>query len=328
MVCLPLISVIIPVYRTEKYLRKCVDSVLAQTYANLEIILVDNGSPDRCGQICDEYAQKDKRIRVIHQTNQGVSAARNAGLEIATGEYIAFVDSDDYIEPDMYEYLYGLIIKDNTSMSMCNICQDEGYHTKKQTEQPYVLISALDIFEYGSIWGYVWNKLYRRNFISDWRFNTDTSYWEDGFFNFELIKTNASVALGNQAKYHYRYNQNSNALTKNFQSNYLKKIVLMDECLKYAKQHKMTIFYKRAADAQLMNAIKWLYQIACSNVEDRASVKFLTTYVMEHFVRFLFVRIVSCRMKLFAIVACINFNVARSLLRVCHFKIKKHKKNS
>ena len=105
----PFISIIIPVYRVEKYLRACVDSVLAQTYKNLEIILVDDGSPDNCGQICEEYAAKDGRVRVIHQTNQGVAAARNSGLEIATGEYIGFVDSDDYIDSDMYEYLYGLI---------------------------------------------------------------------------------------------------------------------------------------------------------------------------------------------------------------------------
>ena len=95
---LPLISVIIPVYRVEKYLRQCVNSVISQTYTNLEIILVDDGSPDGSGKICDEYIIRDKRVRVIHQANQGLSAARNAGLEIAKGDFIGFVDSDDYIE--------------------------------------------------------------------------------------------------------------------------------------------------------------------------------------------------------------------------------------
>ena len=96
----PLISIIIPVYKVEPYLRKCLDSVVQQTYRNLEIILVDDGSPDSCGAICDEYATKDERITVIHQENKGLSAARNAGLDIATGDYIQFVDSDDWIEPD------------------------------------------------------------------------------------------------------------------------------------------------------------------------------------------------------------------------------------
>ena len=99
----PLISVIVPVYNVEKYLRKCVDSIVNQTYKNLEIILVDDGSPDNCGKICDEFAEMDNRVMVIHKENGGLSSARNAGLDIATGEYITFVDSDDYIENDTYE---------------------------------------------------------------------------------------------------------------------------------------------------------------------------------------------------------------------------------
>ena len=100
-----LISVIVPVYNVEPYLRKCVDSILAQSYSNLEVILVDDGSPDGCGAICDEYAAKDARVRVIHKPNGGVSDARNAGLDIMTGDYVAFVDSDDWVEADMYRTL-------------------------------------------------------------------------------------------------------------------------------------------------------------------------------------------------------------------------------
>ena len=99
----PLLSVIIPVYRVEHYLHECVDSVLSQTYTNLEVVLVDDGSPDNCPALCDEYAGQDNRIRVIHQSNQGLSAARNAGLDIATGQFIAFVDSDDLVSPDYFE---------------------------------------------------------------------------------------------------------------------------------------------------------------------------------------------------------------------------------
>ena len=101
----PLISVIVPVYKVELYLRQCVDSLLAQTYSNLEIILVDDGSPDGCPAICDEYARKDSRVRVIHKPNGGLSDARNVGLDAARGEYIGFIDSDDWVMPDMYEYL-------------------------------------------------------------------------------------------------------------------------------------------------------------------------------------------------------------------------------
>ena len=99
----PLITIVVPIYKVEKYLGRCIDSLIAQTYPNIEIILADDGSPDRCGAICDEYAQKDSRIKVIHQENKGVAAARNAALDIAQGEYIMFVDSDDYVEPTFCE---------------------------------------------------------------------------------------------------------------------------------------------------------------------------------------------------------------------------------
>ena len=102
----PLISIIIPVYNAEKYLKKCLDSVINQTYKNLEIILVDDGSTDKSPEICDKYAEKDSRIIVLHKENGGVSSSRNAGLDIFKGEYLSFVDSDDYVEPDYIEYLY------------------------------------------------------------------------------------------------------------------------------------------------------------------------------------------------------------------------------
>lgn len=104
------ISVIVPIYNTEKYLAKCLDSLINQTFQRLEIILIDDGSTDNSGQICDEYAVKDDRIKVIHKTNGGVSSARNAGLDVVTGSYIAFVDPDDYIDSDMYEVLYKVVV--------------------------------------------------------------------------------------------------------------------------------------------------------------------------------------------------------------------------
>lgn len=115
-----LISVIVPVYNVEKYLHKCINSILNQTYKNLEIILIDDGSTDNSGKICDEYALKDNRIKVIHKENGGLSSARNAGLDICSGDYIGFVDSDDYIAEDMYEYLY-VNLKKIMRMLLCVI---------------------------------------------------------------------------------------------------------------------------------------------------------------------------------------------------------------
>ncbi len=120
----PLISVIVPVYKAEEYLDKCVQSIRNQTYENLEIILVDDGSPDRCGQMCDAYAQEDSRIRVFHKGNGGQSSARNLGLDNMSGEYVGFVDSDDWIEPDMYSHLYGLIAMHNAQIACCGVQKD------------------------------------------------------------------------------------------------------------------------------------------------------------------------------------------------------------
>ena len=115
-----LISIIVPVYKVEKYLQECVTSIQNQTYRNLEIILVDDGSPDKSGKLCNEYAKRDSRIKVIHKVNGGLSSARNAGLKIAKGEYIGFVDSDDYIRKNMYEKLLDACIQNKTEIAACN----------------------------------------------------------------------------------------------------------------------------------------------------------------------------------------------------------------
>ena len=113
------ISIIVPIFNIEKYLSRCLDSILEQTYKNLEVILVDDGSVDNSGMIADKYARKDQRIKVIHQVNQGVSAARNTGIDLATGDYIGFVDGDDYIEPDMYEILMRIIEEQQVDIAHC-----------------------------------------------------------------------------------------------------------------------------------------------------------------------------------------------------------------
>lgn len=122
------LSIIVPVYNVEPYLRRCVDSILNQTFSDFELILVDDGSPDSCGAICDDYAARDRRIKVIHKANGGVSYARNEGLDIAQGEYIGFVDSDDYIHPKMYEILVGVIEREQVDLVQCGyqrVCPEE-----------------------------------------------------------------------------------------------------------------------------------------------------------------------------------------------------------
>lgn len=166
-----LISVIVPVYKVEKYLHRCVDSIINQTYKNLEIILVDDGSPDNCPKICDEYAQKDQRIKVIHKKNAGISEARNAGLEIAQGEFVAFVDSDDYIDSTMYEKMLLLAQKEKNDLVLCGfkkVSEDgkiENFNEKIMQEEIDFTHGIPDYIFIDNTFGTVCRCLYNSSFL-------------------------------------------------------------------------------------------------------------------------------------------------------------------
>ena len=188
----PLISVIVPIYGVEKYLEQCLDSILNQTYRQLEIILVDDGSPDRCGEICDRYASQDSRIQVIHQTNQGLSAARNAGMDIATGEYISFIDSDDYIDSHFYEKMeQGFQDYPEAPIITCLAYQnEEGYitpYTHKNTNQPefHSTLTFCEDCILGKMSVVVWNKLFRSELLKSIRFRVGHNF-EDSLFMHDL----------------------------------------------------------------------------------------------------------------------------------------------
>ena len=207
-----IISVIVPIYKVEKYLCRCIDSILEQTYTNLEIILVDDGSPDKCGEICDQYEKKDKRIRVIHKTNGGLSDARNTGLDAATGQYIAFVDGDDFIRKDMYEKMYASIKKYNADMSICNFkyIGERGEDIFDNQDLPIkdgVLSGTTILFEKmlnNKPWYWVtaWNKLYKRSLFSDIRFPVGKTH-EDEFIIHKLLLKSNNVACVNDMLYYY-----------------------------------------------------------------------------------------------------------------------------
>ena len=176
------ISVIIPVYKVEQYLDRCVKSVLEQSYTNLEIFLVDDGSPDSCGAMCDQWAEKEPRIRVIHKENGGLSDARNAGLDAATGEYIVFIDSDDYIAADMIQNLYRALKENDADMSICNFCYvDENGSLLAEESQgspledevltgPEAIAKEADYLHKGWYYIFTWNKLYKKCLFHDVRF--------------------------------------------------------------------------------------------------------------------------------------------------------------
>ena len=208
-----LISIIIPVYKVEKYLEKCIQSVINQTYENLQIILVDDGSPDNCGKICDEYAKKDHRIEVIHKSNGGLSDARNKGLEIAKGEYIGFVDSDDYIESDMYEVLYNLLKQYNVDVSICNFYTvSQGKIAIKNADNGIKEYNRIEILKEilldNNIQSYAWNKLYKKELFNEIKYPVGKKYEDIGTTFYLLEKCNKVVITG-KPEYYYINRQDS-----------------------------------------------------------------------------------------------------------------------
>lgn len=182
----PSITVIIPVYNVEKYVGRCLDSVCASLYRTLEILCIDDGSTDASGEICDRYAQKDDRIRVIHQTNQGLSAARNAGLEAAAGEYIAFVDSDDWIHPAYFQLLLQAAQEEKADLSICLFRHVSSQEDPAELQHPQPRILSLTQFLTDNrMKGFVWGKLYRRDVIGTLRFDSHQKF-EDIVFNILL----------------------------------------------------------------------------------------------------------------------------------------------
>ena len=210
---LPLISVIVPVYRVEDYLDHCIRSIVEQTYSNLEILLVDDGSPDRSGEICDRWAQRDSRIRVIHQRNAGAGAARNTALDVAKGEIIAFVDSDDYLHPTLYAHLFSLMAR-GADIAECEIgiteaddlMMDDGAGANILTcgtEEALRLHIQDEIFRQTPP-----NKLYRRNCVDDIRFPVGNLI-DDEFFTYKVLGNAKKLAHSSACMYAYRQQSGS-----------------------------------------------------------------------------------------------------------------------
>lgn len=204
-----LVSIIVPVYNVEEYLPKCLDSILNQTYKNLEIILVDDGSTDGSGVICDDYATKDKRIKVIHKQNGGLSDARNVGIDICTGDYIGFVDSDDYIEIDMYETLLNYLKENNLDVCMCasaDVIDGKIINSKKFdafcVDNKEGIIRETFVNKYGGMSISVCNKLFIKDIFKGIRFLKEKTS-EDVFFVLDWIKNTERFGRISDCKYYY-----------------------------------------------------------------------------------------------------------------------------
>lgn len=238
-----LISVIVPIYKVEEYLEECIQCLIAQTYENLEIILVDDGSPDSCGEICDRWAQKDKRIRVIHKENGGLSDARNAGMKVAKGEWIGFVDSDDVVHPEMYERLLAMMKETNSDIGCCNLTRDlkscNVSHKEDMAAKNCKIFSSVEALEsllrLETISVTVWNKLYKKESIGGLEFPKG-KYHEDEFWTYLVLSRAKRVVYMDMPFYGYR-ERGESITTQKYTSRHLDFLDARSERLEYMEKH-------------------------------------------------------------------------------------------
>ncbi len=285
------VSVIVPVYNVEKYLKKCLDSLIAQTIDNYEIILVDDGSPDNCGMICDEYASKYSNIRVIHQQNQGLSMARNNGIKKAKGKYLAFVDSDDFISKEMLEYLYNNCEKNNAEIGICNynlIDEDNNVINLAKEKQDEIL-SAKEtlrrlLYKKYDIDVISCNKIFKKELFNDISFPKGKLF-EDYQTITKVISKSNKVFKTYKSFYYYLQRSNSinsiNLKNKIFNKKSLDLIDAINEVEKYIKDFDVELL-KEMIPGCIENKIGVANQIIRSNYKDKTIIKDIVKEINEN----------------------------------------------
>lgn len=266
---MPKISVVVPVYNNEKYLKKSIQSILNQTFTDVEIILVDDGSTDSSGDICDEFVEKDSRCKVLHQNNAGVCAARNAGMMVAAGQYIAFIDSDDWVEP---EYLDGLVKNmEPNGVSVCGFVLDDAIPIYcNEYEKLNSAEFQISVFSSNGVKGMIWGRLFDRNIIlrNNIRFKDEIAICEDELFNIEYSKYITEAIINKSCLYHYRTNpdgalmgryRRKNARISDFTEivaiEYAEKYLIENNAVRYAWENRRV---KAAVSTlRIMTACNW-----------------------------------------------------------------------
>lgn len=235
-----MISIIVPVYKVEKYLDKCVLSLVSQTYRDIEIILVDDGSPDECGKMCDEWAKKDARIKVVHRKNGGLSAARNSGLDVAKGDYIGFIDSDDYVDENMFSHLFDAMQKHNADIGECayiKVNENETDVKCKESEEVLVFSNEEameELLRERHMHQVVWNKLYKKEVIGTLRFK-EGKINEDEFFTYRAVGNSKCVVSLYSELYFYVQHENS-IMSSSYSVKRLDAIEALKERKEYMKE--------------------------------------------------------------------------------------------
>lgn len=290
----PTVSVIIPVYNVAPYIDECIQSVINQTYSNLEIIIIDDGSTDESGEICDSYAEKEQRIKVIHQRNKGLGAARNAGLDIAGGEIISFLDSDDAFAPEMIEKLVDLLTGTGADIAACGYyyCETEGRMSEEKSAKrlsgektTLTSINALQKLIQYEINFSVWNKLYRKELFNDIRF-PEGRYYEDINLTAKIFEKAGNIALSDEILMFYR--RRKNAITSTVSSsNVYDRIKAMDELNRFIDDRSPQVFSEQQIIKRTEAELSWQMYKYCQLMKDkteesRNAQKLLRENILRH----------------------------------------------
>ena len=285
----PLISVIVPVYRVEEYLERCVKSILSQTYKNLEVILVDDGSPDQCPAICDACAEKDARVKVIHQENKGLSGARNAGIDAASGEYLAFVDSDDYVSPHFIEELYQLLQDTGCAIGQCRFSYVKGDGLVEEGDSAFCIYRGESLMEqlYGpeekaTCFVVAWNKLYWAELFKETGIRyPEGRIHEDEATTYRLFHEAKKLAFLDRELYGY-YTENGGSITSVFSAKRLQWLTAHEERIAFFKKNGyeklLPAAYRKLCDACITFYFRCTEQVKDAEELKKELRKRLETY--------------------------------------------------
>ena len=316
----PRISIIVPIYGVEEYLNQCVVSLIRQSYRHIEILLIDDGSPDKCGEICDAWEKRDSRIRVFHTTNHGVSHARNIGLDNFQGDYVGFCDADDWIDSDMYEQMMELMLRNDADICGAGyVCETmAGKQLELRVEQAKIWTRDEAIEKIFGLtvpkplsWG-LWDKLIKKELVTKVRFNESIHMGEDMLFFWETMKSVHRFYYAPLLKYHYRTRANS-AVHGGLNAKTLTLHLALEKILANA-QHESDIVKKTITARYQFALVTVICDMICFYSDDyREYINKYQAYMRQHFVPYIFQKDITIRQRMEGFVACLPFRLCLAL---------------
>ena len=315
------ISVIVPVYKVEEYITTCIDSIIAQTFGDLEIILVDDGSPDRCGEICEEYAKKDTRIKVIHKANGGLSDARNVGFEVSSGEYISFIDSDDYIHPTMLQKLYEACKKNDLKMAGCDfqyifdnsdtvISGSTGITEVVSAEEFFLRI--MDTHKFLEMTA--WNKLYHRSLFASGVRYPKGKLFEDQGTTYRFVFQNEKIAHVSEPLYSYRKQRAGAITSQNYSLREKDRIEMTSQMVEYVKKNHPNIATEVITYKVINCNLGILNTMIKAGAKDKEMLSGLKKDTMKN-MTYVIKSNISCMKKIQIVISVVSFEMYKLLFK-------------